>query len=474
MRARLPEAVWRDYFKFAWVRDPYARFVSACAMLNKRNPGYAGDETGFMKRALRVRRFRERALVRPQWDMLADEQGALGMDFVGRYETLQRSFDEACRHIGIAALPLSRSNATEHGDHGDYYDAELLGVVTEFYRRDFDAFGYDRATSPETLRLRLSKPFSRLPFRFDAGRLADEAGQFGTETWMAHPSGLRGNSAIALISSGGTDNDSFEGEKQPTPHLDACPYTRQVMASFGEVLSRSRLMKLDAGAEVRLHVDFNYHWFSRVRIHIPVVTEPEVTFHCGPERLHMADGECWIFDSWRRHRVVNAGARDRIHLVIDTCGSSRFWNLVRDVEDADPAATAARAQLVPFEPGAPATLKTERFASLPVMAPGECMAPDRGPHCGLLRPSGQSAPTGRRLRRVDARLRPGLAGGVAAVWAPSPRGHAPLPSLDREGTRPDCIPDMRALTVRSNRIGVNAIFVQRVLNAALAPDARMD
>ena len=33
---------------------------------------------------------------------------------------------------------------------------------------------------------------------------------------------------------------------------------------------------------------------------------------------------------------------------------------------------------------------------------------------------------------------------------------------------------MRALTVSSNRLGVNAIFVQRVLNAALAPEARID
>ncbi|MYE81219.1 MAG: sulfotransferase family protein [Gammaproteobacteria bacterium] len=144
-RAHLPEAICRDYFKFACVRNPYERFVSACAMLNRRNPGYAGNERAFMKRALGVRRFRERALVRPQADMLVDERGALGMDFVGRYETLQQSFDEACRRLGIAAPSLSHGNATEHGPWMDYYDDDLLRVVTEFYRRDFDALAYDRA-----------------------------------------------------------------------------------------------------------------------------------------------------------------------------------------------------------------------------------------------------------------------------------------------------------------------------------------
>ena len=320
--------------------------------------------------------------------------------------------------------------------------------------------------------MRLSKPFIRLPFRFDAERLAAEATRFGPEPWMAHPSGLPGNSAIALISSGGADNDSFEGEKRATPHLEACPYTRQVMASFGEVLSRSRLMRLEPGAEVRLHVDFNYHWFSRVRIHVPVVTEPGVIFHCGPERLHMRAGECWIFDSWRRHRVVHGGTRDRIHLVIDTCGSSRFWNLVREVEDAHPDATAERAQLIPFQPGAPATLRTERFASLPVMAPGECAAliedliadfsahPDNPP--GLV----ASYATWMRGFAQDWRE-------AWLLYGHRPEGVPHYRALI-ESARARLHPDMRALTVGSNRIGVNAIFVQRVLNAALAPDARME
>jgi len=218
--------------------------------------------------------------------------------------------------------------------------------------------------------LRLSKPFIRLPFRFDAEQLAREVDRLPASSWMAHPSSLPGNSAVALISSGGGDNDSFEGEKKPTPHLGGCVYLRQVMASFGEVLSRSRLMKLDAGAEVSLHVDFNYHWFSRVRVHIPIITNESVIFHCGPEQLHMRAGECWIFDSWRRHRVVNPSTGDRIHLVIDMAGSSRFWGLVRRVENDDPMQTGAQARFVAFEPGKAGDIRTERFASLPVMAPG--------------------------------------------------------------------------------------------------------
>ena len=319
--------------------------------------------------------------------------------------------------------------------------------------------------------MRLSKPFIRLPFRFDAERLAAEAGQFPPDRWMAHPSALAGNSAIALVSSGGTDNDSFEGEKRATPHLEACEYTRQVMASFGEVLSRSRLMKLDAHSELRLHVDFNYHWFSRVRIHIPVVTHPSVIFHCGPDRLHMRAGECWIFDSWRRHRVVNPSAEDRIHLVIDTCGSSRFWDLVRHVEGADPDATAANARLVAFAPGKPVALRTERFASLPVMAPGECAALIED----LIADFSANPDNDSGLVAEYAALMRDFACDWREAWLL--HGHRPAgwPHYRAliERARGRLHPDMRALTVQSNRVGVNAIFAQRVLNAALAPDAEV-
>ena len=56
-------------------------------------------------------------------------------------------------------------------------------------------------------------------------------------------------------------------------------------------------------------------------MHIPVVTWPEVRFHCGDESVHMAAGEAWLFDNWRRHSVVNPTDNDRVHLVADTFGN---------------------------------------------------------------------------------------------------------------------------------------------------------
>ncbi len=89
---------------------------------------------------------------------------------------------------------------------------------------------------------------------------------------------------------------------------------------MGAVLGRTRLMRLSGHAEVTEHADVNYYWRDRMRVHIPIVTQPTVSFHCGDATVHMAAGECWVFDTWSLHRVINDATRARIHLVADTVG----------------------------------------------------------------------------------------------------------------------------------------------------------
>jgi hypothetical protein len=114
----------------------------------------------------------------------------------------------------------------------------------------------------------------------------------------------------------------------PTPYLAQCPYLSQVLARLGAVWGRTRLMKLVGQAEVSPHADINYYWRERVRVHVPILTRSTVRFLCGDAEVNMAAGECWIFDTWRVHQVINAADDERIHLVADTVGSGGFWELV--------------------------------------------------------------------------------------------------------------------------------------------------
>ncbi|MEO5811094.1 MAG: sulfotransferase [Rhodanobacter sp.] len=177
--------------------------------------------------------------------------------------------------------------------------------------------------------MKLQVPFIQLPLQFDAERMADEVAALGAAPWREHPQKFPGNFALPLIAVGGNSaSDAVSGPMRPTPELLQCPYLQQVLSRLGAVWGRTRLMRLDAGAEVSAHVDINYYWRERVRVHVPIVTHQDVRFACGDAEVNMAAGECWIFDTWRLHRVRNTSRQTRIHLVADTVGSDSLGRLV--------------------------------------------------------------------------------------------------------------------------------------------------
>ncbi|HSK79381.1 MAG TPA: TIGR03032 family protein, partial [Thermoanaerobaculia bacterium] len=141
------------------------------------------------------------------------------------------------------------------------------------------------------------------------------------------------------------------------------PYLRQVLAAFGSVLGRTRLMRLDGNAEATAHSDINYYWMQRARIHVHVVTDPAVRFLCGDREIHMAAGEAWIFDTWKRHNVINPNPTRRIHLVADTVGSAFFWGLIERSREPP--------RFVPFDAQADPEIATEAVNVPVVMSPWE-------------------------------------------------------------------------------------------------------
>tara|TARA_A100001391_G_scaffold173888_2_gene136094 strand:+ start:7620 stop:8555 length:936 start_codon:yes stop_codon:yes gene_type:complete len=214
--------------------------------------------------------------------------------------------------------------------------------------------------------MRLERPFYQLPILFDAARLQREVAALAPEAWAPHPDRVAGNSAARLITAHGEENDGVYGQMLPTRWLAQMPYTRQVLASFGVVWSRSRLMRLAPGAEVPEHADINYHWHTRVRMHVPVFTREEVRFHCDGESVHMAAGEAWIFDNWRRHHVENPSPAERIHLVADTTGTSAFWTFA-----CAPPPPREQWRKLPFRPEANPRLLTEMSLRPAIMPPAE-------------------------------------------------------------------------------------------------------
>ncbi|KAF1708439.1 sulfotransferase [Pseudoxanthomonas sacheonensis] len=220
--------------------------------------------------------------------------------------------------------------------------------------------------------MKLQVPFIQLPISFDAAALAEEVSKISEDAWRAHPDGIPGNSALTLITTGGNpDSDELTGAMRPTPWLEQCPYLVQVLDALGGTWGRSRLMRLSGQSEVTPHVDVNYYWRERMRVHVPIVTTPSVRFQCGEGEVNMAQGECWIFDTWRRHRVLNESNDERIHLVADTVGGERFWDLLANGRASGQDRAGWTPRLVGPRPGFVPQLDFENVNAPTVMTPWE-------------------------------------------------------------------------------------------------------
>jgi Sulfotransferase family len=146
-------ALFDSYFKFAFVRNPWDRLLSAYEFL--RCGGFhAGDARWAQQNLAQYRDFGEfvRRWVtpanvtswihfQPQTDFLCLPDGRTGVDFIGRYENLEADFQRVCERLGISAS-LPSLNTGPDRDYREAYDSETRGIVDAVYRQDIVGLDY--------------------------------------------------------------------------------------------------------------------------------------------------------------------------------------------------------------------------------------------------------------------------------------------------------------------------------------------
>lgn len=150
---------FRRYFKFAFVRNPWDRLVSAFFFLRKgglsepdrlwsmNNLAAFDDFESFVMGWLSRESVQAWVHFKPQHYWICDREQTVMVDFVGRYESIGSDFKLVADRLGCSrSLPLV--NQSNHRHYSAYYSPEMRRKVAAVYREDVETFKYSFDEGP--------------------------------------------------------------------------------------------------------------------------------------------------------------------------------------------------------------------------------------------------------------------------------------------------------------------------------------
>ena len=138
VRAYVSEEMWRDYFKFAFVRNPWDRQISQYLYKTK-SQAQRPSLDRFMAR-------KKRAYVTSYEIYTID--GAIAVDYVGRYESLDADLQTALERAGVTQrVEIPRSNVTRSRKRDAAYQNEFTprsrDLVAAWYAPEIALWDYE-------------------------------------------------------------------------------------------------------------------------------------------------------------------------------------------------------------------------------------------------------------------------------------------------------------------------------------------
>ena len=153
---------YKNYFSFSFVRNPWDRMVSLYC--NKiLSPNTVDINTGvgvcfkrfgdtfypdmsfskFVKKIVSLDHTNLDAHIYPQhWKTCATGTQDIILDFVGKFENLNKDWLHVCKTSGLPFKKLERKNQRKRYHYSYYYDTEIKNIVSEYWSTDINLFNY--------------------------------------------------------------------------------------------------------------------------------------------------------------------------------------------------------------------------------------------------------------------------------------------------------------------------------------------
>ena len=141
IQAYLPNKIFSSYFKFAFVRNPWAWQVSLFHFMKQNSSHHQYNIIKDLSFEEYID-WRVNNDVKYQKDFLYDKYGNLLIDFVGKIETIQTDFDSICEILNIEKRRLTIHNSSKHAPYRDYYNSVTKEIINQVFAEDIKLFDY--------------------------------------------------------------------------------------------------------------------------------------------------------------------------------------------------------------------------------------------------------------------------------------------------------------------------------------------
>lgn len=135
---------YQEYFKFAFVRNPWSRAFSWYQNVMR-------DENHQKRHKVPADCTYEKFLVshsnqwalRPQLYWLVDRKGDVPLDFIGRFENLAEGFERVSEALKLDEGELPQMIASKSKRHySDFYNDKTRKLIADRYAEEIEYFGY--------------------------------------------------------------------------------------------------------------------------------------------------------------------------------------------------------------------------------------------------------------------------------------------------------------------------------------------